>query len=75
MMLMIMTVWGGDRDKDEDTLQNANNVLQEMLKSNSVPSGVLAKADCVMVLPDVKKVGFLVGGSGGRGPLLCRSGS
>jgi lipid-binding SYLF domain-containing protein len=35
---------------------------------------LLSKADCVLILPDVKKFGFGVGGSGGRGPLLCRSG-
>jgi lipid-binding SYLF domain-containing protein len=72
---MILPAWGGDKEKDQETLRNASKVLQEMLKSDSVPSGVLAKADCVIVLPEVKKVGFGIGGSGGRGPLLCRSGS
>lgn len=66
VILMILLAWGGDKGKDEETLQNAGKVLQEMLKSDSVPSGVLAKADCVIVLPDVKKVGFGIGGSGGR---------
>jgi len=75
LILMILPAWGGDKEKDEETLQNAGKVLQEMLKSDSVPSSVLAKADCVIVLPDVKKVGFGIGGSGGRGPMLCRSGS
>jgi lipid-binding SYLF domain-containing protein len=75
VVFMILPAWGGDKEKDEETLRNAANVLQEMLKSDSVPAGVLAKADCVIVLPDVKKVGFGIGGSGGRGPMLCRSGS
>jgi lipid-binding SYLF domain-containing protein len=75
LILMILPAWSGDKEKDEETFQNAAKVLQEMLKSDSVPSGVLAKADCVIVLPDVKKVGFGIGGSGGRGPMLCRSGS
>jgi lipid-binding SYLF domain-containing protein len=35
---------------------------------------VLSKANCVLILPGVKKFGFGVGGSGGRGPLLCRIG-
>jgi lipid-binding SYLF domain-containing protein len=34
----------------------------------------LLKANCVLILPTVKKFGFGIGGSGGRGPLLCRSG-
>jgi lipid-binding SYLF domain-containing protein len=75
LTLMTLPAWGGDKEKDEETLRSANKVLQEMLKSDSVPSGVLAKADCVIVLPNVKKVGFGIGGSGGRGPMLCRSGS
>jgi len=75
VFLLILPVWGGDKEKDEGTLRNANKVLQEMVDSNSVPSDVLAKADCVIVLPDVKKMGFGIGGSGGRGPMLCRSGS
>ena len=37
-------------------------------------AGSAAKGDCVLILPGVKKFGFGVGGSGGRGPLLCRGG-
>jgi lipid-binding SYLF domain-containing protein len=35
---------------------------------------VLAKADCVIILPSVKKFAVGVGGSGGRGPMSCKSG-
>jgi lipid-binding SYLF domain-containing protein len=45
-----------------------------MLSSNNVPADVLAGADCVMALPNVKKFGFGIGGSGGRGPMTCRGG-
>lgn len=67
-------MFAGDRQKDEDTLQQANIVLNDMLNDKNIPSDLLAKADCVMILPGVKKFGFGVGGSGGRGPLLCREG-
>ncbi len=63
-----------DKAKDEETLRNANTVLQAMLDANTVPVDLLAKTKCVLVLPGVKKFGFGVGGSGGRGPLLCRTG-
>jgi lipid-binding SYLF domain-containing protein len=36
--------------------------------------GGLSKADCVLILPGVKKFSVGIGGSGGRGPLLCRGG-
>ncbi len=74
MLLLILPAWAGDKEKDEDTLRQANLVLQGLLDSKNIPSGLLSKADCVLILPGVKKFGFGVGGSGGRGPLLCRSG-
>lgn len=73
-LLLILPVFAGDVQKDEDTLQQANIVLNDMLNDKNIPTDLLAKADCVMILPSVKKFGLGVGGSGGRGPLLCREG-
>ncbi len=64
-----------DKTKDEETIRNAATVLRAMLSSDSVPASVLAKADCVMVLPNVKKFAIGIGGTGGRGPMSCREGS
>src|SRR5215468_12432073 len=36
---------------------------------------VLAKANCIIVLPSVKKFAVGIGGTGGRGPMICREGS
>jgi lipid-binding SYLF domain-containing protein len=74
LLLMILPVFAGDKEKDEDTLRQANLVLQGFLNSKDISSASLSKANCVLILPSVKKFGFGVGGSGGRGPLLCRSG-
>jgi len=74
MLLLILPVFAADKQKDEDTLRQANLVLQGLLDSKSISPTLLSKADCVLILPGVKKFGFGVGGSGGRGPLLCRSG-
>jgi SH3 domain-containing YSC84-like protein 1 len=74
MLMMILPVFAGDKEKDEDTLRNANLVLQGFLNSNNISLTTLSKANCVLILPNVKKFGFGIGGSGGRGPLLCRSG-
>jgi lipid-binding SYLF domain-containing protein len=75
LIVLIATAWAGDKSKDEETLKNATGVLSEMLNSNSIPSDVLESADCVLILPNVKKFGFGIGGSGGRGPMTCREGS
>src|SRR5215469_12599291 len=59
---------------DEQTLRNAANVLQAMLDSKDVPASIVAKADCIIVLPSVKKFAIGIGGTGGRGPMSCREG-
>jgi SH3 domain-containing YSC84-like protein 1 len=74
MLLTILPVFAADKAKDEDTLRQANLVLQRFLNSNNISLTSLSKADCLLILPNVKKFGFGIGGSGGRGPLLCRSG-
>jgi lipid-binding SYLF domain-containing protein len=74
IMLLISSLFAADKQKDEDTLRRANLVLQDMLNSHDISPSALSKADCVLILPDVKKFGFGIGGSGGRGPLLCRGG-
>jgi SH3 domain-containing YSC84-like protein 1 len=66
---------GADKTKDEETIRNASTVLQAMVGSKDVPGSVLAKADCIIVLPSVKKFAIGIGGSGGRGPMTCRMGS
>jgi len=71
---MILPVFAADKQKDEDTLRQANLVLQGLLNGNNISPTLLSKADCVLILPGVKKFGFGFGGSGGRGPLLCRIG-
>jgi lipid-binding SYLF domain-containing protein len=74
MLLLILPVFAADKQKDEETLRKANLLLQDMLNSKDISPALLSKADCVLILPGVKKFGFGVGGSGGRGPLLCRRG-
>lgn len=72
-ILAALPASAADKKKDEETLRNATSVLQAMLDSSSVPADLLAKAECIIVLPSVKKFGIGIGGSGGRGPMLCRT--
>jgi SH3 domain-containing YSC84-like protein 1 len=74
MILLALPAWADDKSKDEDTLAKATQLLSDMLTSNKVPADILAEADCVIVMPSVKKFGFGIGGSGGRGPMVCRKG-
>ncbi len=70
-----LPVLGADKSKDEETIRNATTVLQAMVSTKDIPPGVLAKADCIIILPSVKKFAVGIGGTGGRGPMTCRTGS
>ncbi len=72
---MTQPVWGASKKDDEKTLLNAVTVLQAMTHSKDVPHGVIAKADCIIILPSVKKFAVGIGGTGGRGPMSCRTGN
>jgi len=74
VLLLVLPLFAADKQKDEDTLREANLVLQDMLNSKDISPTLLSKADCVLVLPNVKKFGVGVGGGGGRGPIVCHSG-
>jgi lipid-binding SYLF domain-containing protein len=62
--------------KDEhNRLQNAGTVMQEILDiPDDIPQDLLDKARCVIVMPSVLKAAFVVGGSYGRGTMVCRTG-
>ena len=62
--------------KDEtDRLRNAGKVVQEILDvPDDIPQDLLDKARCVVVMPSVLKAAFIVGGSYGRGVMVCRQG-
>ena len=74
VFLVPISLSAASKDKDEETLRNAHSVLQAMLDSKSVPMDFLVKAECVIVTPGVKKFGVGIGGGGGRGPMLCKTG-
>ena len=74
LALVTTTAWGASKTEDEESIRNATTVLQAMVSAKEVPISVLSKADCIMVLPGVKKFAIGIGGTGGRGPMSCREG-
>src|SRR6202163_415068 len=65
------------KDKDEketDRIVNAGTVVKEILDvPDDIPQDLIDKARCVIVFPSVVKAAFIVGGSYGRGVMLCRT--
>jgi SH3 domain-containing YSC84-like protein 1 len=61
--------------KEQDRLSNSASVLEELLSGDKgLPKSILDQGDCILVFPSVKKVAVGIGGSYGRGVLVCRKG-
>ncbi len=64
------------QEKEQERLKHAGEVLSEILNiPDNLPKPVLDRAECVIVLPSVKKGAIGIGASLGRGAMSCRSGS
>lgn len=64
-----------DNEKETDRLENAGMVMEEILNiPDNIPDDLIDKAECVIVFPSVLKAAFIVGGSYGRGAMVCRTG-
>ena len=72
VIFLALPSWGASKADDEETIRNATTVLQAMVSSKDIPISVLSKADCIIILPSVKKFAVGIGGTGGRGPISCR---
>lgn len=61
--------------KEEQRIANSSAVMGEILNvPDNIPSDLLDKARCVVVIPSVLKAAFIVGADYGRGTMVCRSG-
>ena len=58
-----------------DRLKAAATVVTEIMSApdKGIPNDVLDKADCVAIIPGMKKGGFIVGGRYGKGMVSCRN--
>src|SRR6202166_5129364 len=62
-------------DNEQRRLENSGVVLEEVMNTpENIPQQVLEKAECVIVFPSVLKAAFVLGGSYGRGAMVCRTG-
>ena len=69
------SAFAANDEKEEDRVKESGQVLKEILAiPDNIPQDLLDKAECVVVLPSVKKGAFGIGGSYGRGVMTCRSG-
>ena len=71
--LLTATLAFGALSKDDiKHLNKATTVLNELRNSSDIPESIFRKAECVLVIPSLKKAAFIVGGEHGSGVMSCR---
>ena len=72
---LVGAVSAGAQNKEQARLENCGVVMDEILGvPDNVPRQLLARAECVIVIPSMTKAALGVGGNYGRGAMTCRSG-
>jgi lipid-binding SYLF domain-containing protein len=75
VLVSAVTAFAVDDVHEEERVKDAGVVLKEILNiPDDIPQDLLDKAECLIILPSVKKGAFGIGGSYGRGIMVCRSG-
>jgi len=72
---MSTTAFAADRQiKVDDRLDASADALTDMMKASDhgIPQDLIDKAHCVVVVPGMKKAGFIFGAEYGRGFAVCR---
>jgi lipid-binding SYLF domain-containing protein len=71
-----MTLPAIAQNKIDNRLGDSAEVLKQiLLKPDEIPQAYLDRSVCVLVFPGVKKIAVGIGGSYGRGVILCRTGT
>jgi lipid-binding SYLF domain-containing protein len=64
-----------DNEHENDRVKDAGEVMKEIINiPDNIPKDLFDRAECVIVLPSVKKLAIGIGGSYGRGLMTCRTG-
>jgi len=75
VLMSAVTAFAGNDEREQDRVKDAGEVLKEILNiPDDIPQDLLDKAECLVILPSVKKGAFGIGGSYGRGVMVCRGG-
>ena len=74
MLLAAAPLYAAD---DARKLSDSRMVLSEMRNAsdNGIPDSIWSKAECIVVIPGLKKAGFIIGGEFGDGVMACRNGN
>ncbi len=67
-------VFAAEKGKEAERLEKAATIINEVMETpeGGIPHDLLNKSVCVGVIPSQKKLALGIGGSYGRGALVCR---
>src|SRR5271157_25925 len=75
LCLLLVAAVAYAANKEQERLENCGTVMQEIMNlPDNIPQEVMEKAECIIVFPSVLKAAFIVGGTYGRGAMVCRTG-
>lgn len=70
-----LAVMYGSTGEPQKRIRESASVLSDIMtaKDRGIPQDLLQKAQCVGVVPGLKRAGLVVGGEYGKGVLVCRA--
>jgi SH3 domain-containing YSC84-like protein 1 len=75
LFALSVAMTAADNERETDRVKDAGEVMKEIINiPDDIPKDLMDRAECVIVLPSVKKVAIGIGGSYGRGVMTCRTG-
>src|SRR5450432_4306510 len=75
LTLVAGVVYAKKLNREQKRLEECGVVMSEVLNiPDNIPHDLLEKAECVIVIPSVKKLAFGIGADYGRGAMVCRTG-
>lgn len=77
MALLALPLGAEDKSdkKENKRLENCGLIVKEIMDiPDDIPQDLIDKAECLIIYPSVVKGAFIIGGSYGRGAMICRTG-
>src|SRR5712692_5762119 len=75
--IVLATSMYGQEGTPDHRLRTSSAVLNEIMSTpdKGIPEELLSKAQCIVIVPGLKRAAFVVGGEYGRGFAVCRNSS
>lgn len=77
LALAPMLAFSAEKDTAVKIINESATVFNEIMSApdKGIPHNILAKAQCIGIVPGLKRAGFIVGAKYGKGVLTCRTGN